>query len=59
MNTPTLHGATERCPVSEALTDTLPPPQAGPLLPRKLVLFLYYPLDTIHPFSPTVPKSER
>lgn len=30
--------------------------EAGPLIPRKLGLFLYYPLDTIHPFFPTVPK---
>lgn len=33
--------------------------EAGPLLPRKLVLVLYSPLDTILPFHPFCPKSEH
>lgn len=46
-------------PASEGLTDALGGQEAGPLLPRKLVLFLYYPLDTALPFHPLCPKSEH
>lgn len=61
MTTPTSHGATEPHPVSEGLTDALVGggQEAGPPLPRKLVLVLYSPLDTILPFHPLCPKSEH